>query len=112
MEELIPILAVVLGLLLRVAIPIAVTLTFIKVLKWFDQRWQREADLKGISAARARNIGCWDINNCPEEQRAECKAYANPDKPCWQVFRETDGRLQERCIGCDIFKHAPAPVTT
>lgn len=111
MDELISILAVALGVMLRVAIPLAVTFTFIKVLKWLDERWQREADLKGLTAAQARNIGCWDVNNCSNEQRAGCQAYANPDKPCWQVFREKDGRLQERCIGCDIFKHAPAPVT-
>jgi hypothetical protein len=28
------------------------------------------------------------------------------------VFRNRDGRLQERCIGCDVFRHSPVPVTT
>ena len=111
MDELITTLVVVLGVLLRVAIPIAVTFTFIRLLKWLDERWQQEADLKSTTAVKAGNIGCWDVNNCSEELRAGCQAYANPETPCWQVFREKDGRLQERCIGCDIFKHAPVPVT-
>ena len=111
MDELITTVAIVLGVVLRVAIPLAVTFTFIRLLKWLDERWQQEADLKSTTAVKAGNIGCWDVNNCSEKQRTGCRAYANPDKPCWQVFREKDGRLQERCIGCDIFKHAPVPVT-
>jgi hypothetical protein len=112
MDELTTILALILGVLLRVAIPLAVTFAFIKLLKRLDERWKREADLKGVEMVKVGNIGCWDINNCSEELRTGCQAYANPDKPCWQIFRGKDGRLQERCIGCDIFKHAPLPVTT
>ena len=110
MEEMITILTMIIGVLLRVAIPIAVTLTFIKLLKWLDERWQHEAE-EGATLVKVGNVGCWDVNNCSAEQRVGCQAYANPDKPCWQVFREKDGRLQERCIGCDIFKHTPVPVT-
>jgi hypothetical protein len=111
MEWLTTVPAMILLVLLRVAIPIAVTLTFIKVLKWLDERWKQESDLEGAEIAQVGNVSCWEINECPAEQRAACKAYNNPDKPCWQVFREKNGRLQERCIGCDIFRHAPVPVT-
>lgn len=103
--------AMILLVLLRVAIPIAVTLIFIKLLKWLDERWKKEAGLEGAKVVQVGNVGCWEINECPAEQRAACKAFNNPDKPCWQVFREKNGRLQERCIGCDVFRHAPVPVT-
>ena len=112
MDELITVFAMILGVLLRIAIPIAATILLITVLKWLDERWKREADVESTAAVKVGNVGCWDINNCSAEQRARCQAYANPDKPCWQVFREKDGRLQERCIGCDIFRQAPEPVTT
>jgi hypothetical protein len=102
--------AVFLLLVLRVAIPIAVTIAFIGLLKWLDERWKKEADVEGGQLVKVGNVGCWEINNCPEEMRAGCKAYNNPDTPCWQVFRDKDGRLRERCIGCDIFIQAPAPV--
>jgi len=111
MDGLTTVFTIVLGILLRVAIPIAATLLLIIVFKWLDERWQREAGSDGVAIVQPGNLGCWETNKCPEEQRAGCQAYANPDKPCWQVFREKDGRLQERCIGCDIFKHAPVPIT-
>jgi hypothetical protein len=103
--------AVLLLLLLRVVVPIAVTITFIRLLKWLDDRWKQEADVETSQLVKVGNVGCWEINNCPQENRASCKAYNNPDIPCWQVFREKNGRLQERCIGCDIFRQAPAPVS-
>jgi hypothetical protein len=102
-------LAMILGLLLRVAIPIAATILLIIVLKWVDERWKREADLEGKEVFQARNIGCWEIKNCSAEQIAKCRAYANPDMPCWQIFREKNGRLQERCKDCDVFRHSPIP---
>ena len=111
MEGLTTVSAVILLILLRVAIPIAVTILFIKLLKWLDERWKQDADVENAKAIQVGNIGCWEVNKCPAEQRARCKAYNNPDKPCWQVLREQNGRLQERCIGCDVFQHAPMPLT-
>ena len=111
MEWLTTVSAMVLLMLLRVAIPIAVTLTFIKLLKWLDERWKEESDFGDARVSQFRNANCWEINGCPAAQRAKCKAYNNPDKPCWQVFREKNGRLQEHCIGCEVFRHAPVPVT-
>lgn len=111
MEWLTTVSAIVLLVLLRVALPIAVTIAFILVFRWLDERWKKEADLADSKLVQVGNIGCWDINKCPEEQRAKCTAYINPNKPCWQVFRDKNGRLQERCIGCDIFRHAPVPLT-
>jgi len=111
MEWLPTTLAIFLGILIRVAVPLIVTFLFVFFLKRLDERWKRESDLDG-QLVKAGNVGCWDINKCPQEKRAACKAFQNPDTPCWQVFREKNGRLQERCIGCDVFRHAPVPVTT
>lgn len=111
MEWLTTVSAIILLVLLRVVLPVAVTITIIYVFKRLDERWKREADLVNADFVKVGNIGCWEINQCPTEQRASCKAYNNPDKPCWQVFRDKNGRLQERCIGCDIFHQAPVPLT-
>jgi hypothetical protein len=104
--------AMILGILLRVAVPVLVTLLFITLLKWLDERWKQEADPGAEQLVKVGNVGCWEINNCPKEKLAECKAYQNSNTPCWQVFRKKNGRLQERCIGCEVFRHAPMPVTT
>lgn len=111
MEWLTTTFGVILLLLLRVAIPIAVTIAIISLLKWLDERWKKEAVDEGSQIVKVGNFGCWELNNCPAENREGCKAYNNPDQPCWQVFRNKNGRLQERCIGCDIFRQAPAPLT-
>lgn len=112
MDWLTTVFTMIIGILLRVVIPIAATILVITILKWLDDRWKKEADLVGAAEVKVGNVGCWDIMNCSAEKRQQCLAYASPDKPCWQVFRKTDGQLQERCIGCDIFKHAPVPVAT
>jgi hypothetical protein len=102
--------AIILLIFLRVAVPIAITVIFIKLLKWLDERWKKEADLDGSQAVQIGNIGCWDINKCPAKLREECRAFNDPDKPCWQIFRDKNGRLQEKCIGCYVFRHSPTPV--
>ena len=110
MDWLTTVFTMIIGILLRVIIPVAVTVLIIAILKRLDERWKREADQGGPTVVKVGNIGCWDINNCPLKNREQCLAFAHPDKPCWQVFREEGGRLQEQCIGCDVFKHAPVPV--
>lgn len=111
MEWLPTTLAMILGILLRIAVPILVTILFVFLLKKLDERWKAESDLGDGVPLKPGNVGCWEINKCPEAMRAKCKAYQNQDVPCWQVFRNENGRLKERCIGCDVFRHAPVPVT-
>jgi hypothetical protein len=102
--------SVILLFLVRVLIPIAITIAFIGLLKWLDERWKKEADIEENQILKVGNVGCWEFNQCPDDQRSGCKAFQNPDQPCWQVFRDRNGRLQERCIGCDIFRQAPVPI--
>jgi hypothetical protein len=108
MDGLMSILAVLLGLLVRFGIPILATLLIVLWLRQLDEKWKEQA-VTGIGL-RARNPGCWKINNCPPERRSKCPAYANPETPCWQVFRAEDGQLLDTCIGCEIFRGAPVPV--
>jgi len=99
---------IVAGLLLRFGVPILVTAILIFGLMKLDKRWQVEA-AKQLARVGIRNIGCWEINNCPEDNRANCKAYQQPELPCWQVFREASGVLREKCLGCKVFQEAPLP---
>ena len=112
MYEQYEILSFLIGLLIRFGIPIIITAVVILLLKQLDKQWQSEAESSQakLATAKAKNIGCWDINKCPPELRAKCNAYAHPDTPCWQVFRESSGQLQEKCLLCKVFKKAPIPV--
>jgi hypothetical protein len=112
MEWLTSTFAVILGLLLRLAVPILFTILVGLFLKLLDERWKKDRGGIQVLSGLAKNIGCWEINQCPEEQRAGCTAFTHPDVPCWQVFRTGDGRLQERCLACEIFRRSPVPVTS
>jgi hypothetical protein len=113
MENLIAIVALLGGLLLRIGVPLGITLGLVYLFTRLDTRWQKEAarkgEVRGAGASLARNIGCWKINGCPEEKRQSCKAYSQPESPCWQVYRQADGSLQGNCLGCKVFKEAPLP---
>jgi hypothetical protein len=103
-----------LGVIIRIAVPVFITAVLIGLFSRLDAHWKAEAE-KGASTHKtslvyARNTGCWDIHNCPDDKKKKCRAYQNPDTPCWQVFRSREGLLKESCLNCQVFKDAPLPV--
>lgn len=108
METITAILAVLAGLALRLVIPIAITAVAIYFLRRLDIRWKAEAE-KQLLLPVVEKPKCWEINGCSAEKRATCKGYQS-NQPCWQAFRENNGYLQDRCLGCDVFRKAPVPV--
>jgi hypothetical protein len=105
-------LAVVMGLTLRFGIPLLLTAAAAWGLRTLDRRWQLQAEHRrpsplGLGAA-ASEVRCWETSDCPAEKREGCPAYARPETPCWQVFRELNGFLPKDCLGCDVFLNAPA----
>lgn len=101
----------VLGLLFRLAVPVCITAVIVWVLKKLDAHWQAESKQEvSLLSSSVKNPGCWNVHNCSEEKRAGCNAFAHPETPCWQVFRERNGQLQENCLGCHIFKEALVPI--
>lgn len=105
METITAFLALSLGLVLRLALPIAVTLVLVYLLRRLDARWQLQAELQPVTIQKPE---CWKINGCSAEQRQECVAFSTP-LPCWQVFRLPNGYLREECISCKVFIDAPIP---
>lgn len=105
------ILSVAVGIVVRFGVPISLTALAIFLLRKLDTQWQQDAESKGLVQVRAKNSGCWNAKNCPEEKRSKCKAFSNQDIPCWHQFRDNDGRLLEKCLGCDVFVQAPVPAT-
>ena len=112
MEAINPYLTVLFGTVLRLGLPILLTGVLIFLLSRLDKSWTSQALHDGAvpASAFARNIGCWDINNCTQEQKEHCEAFAHPEVPCWQHFRSSSGDLRDGCLGCEIFRKAPIPV--
>lgn len=105
METLISLLAILTGLLLRLAIPIAGTIIAVYLLRKLDAQWQAEAQLPPVPAPKTE---CWKIKGCSPAQQKNCPAASSP-LTCWQVFRQPNGYLREECISCKVFVDAPAP---
>jgi len=105
METAISLLAVIAGLLIRLALPILGTGILIYCLRKLDVYWQKEAQLTPVPAQK---IECWKIKGCSPEQEKICIAAAS-SLPCWQVFRLPNGYLREKCISCEVFTRAPIP---
>ena len=103
METITTSLALCVGLFIRLAIPIAITVVLIYFLRKLDSRWQEEAQFQPLSLQKPE---CWKIMECPPEQQKNCIARTSP-LPCWQVFRSTNGYLREECLTCKVFHEAP-----
>ncbi len=118
--------AVLAGFLLRLAIPVGITTLLAWLLRRLDARWQREAEQQrmrnialtsvpspqiwGEEGKGGEGLRCWQVRNCPLALRDVCPAYAHPEIPCWQAFRNGGGQLKEECLDCDIFRQAPVPL--
>jgi hypothetical protein len=104
METITSLLAILAGLLVRLAIPVAITAVLIILLRKLDARWQAEAQLPVL----VEKPECWKIKGCPPEQVKNCVGASSP-LPCWQAFRLPNGYLRDECLSCKVFLDAPMP---
>jgi hypothetical protein len=113
MEE---ILAITGMFLLRLGVPLAITLAVGYALRRLDARWEAEALTQWeheevpaeLKALKRPEQPCWEEKGCTEAQRAECPACKGWDIPCWVAHLRATGRLPARCHNCGRF--APSPV--
>jgi hypothetical protein len=110
MDSIYAYLMVAAGILVRLGIPVALTILLVEILRRLDDHWQQEGEAS--TPVLAVNTRCWEIHNCSSENRASCQAYTHPETPCWQVFRNREGLLREECLGCQVFEKAPVPATS
>ena len=99
--------AVLIGILLRLIVPIALTAIVVVLLHRLDVRWQVEAEnelkLRVQSVAPCFKEGELYINDLNA-------VNAESVKPCWQARRLSNGKLREQCLDCEVFREAPMPV--
>jgi hypothetical protein len=104
--------AVLIGLLLRLGVPILVMIGFIYILRRMDAHWQEEAQHKMETAhVSFSQAPCWEVRGCTPETRQRCAGFMHSEIPCWQQFRSSNGLLKEGCLDCLVFLNASEPVT-
>jgi hypothetical protein len=111
MEETVAVLAL---FLLRIAVPLLVTLAIAYALRRLDVKWQTEAQTQWTAAElSAEQIAelkalkperpCWEVKGCSEEMRAKCPACGPLDIPCWVARLRASGHLPSTCPNCEMF---------
>lgn len=98
------------GIGVRLAVPLGITIVLVALLRRLDARWQAEAEQAQAQLAQAPVTPCWEAKGCSPEQRATCPAFRQNNIACWQVKRLTTGRLPDLCLECAVFRNAPAVV--
>jgi hypothetical protein len=96
-----------LGLSVRILLPVGLTVLAVALLRRLDRRWQK--DVLALPVIDRPAKPCWEVRGCPAESKRACPAAAAPQIPCWQFFRNKDGIMKEDCLTCDVFRQAPAP---
>jgi hypothetical protein len=116
---------------LRLGIPLLVTLGIAYALSRLDARWQRETEeqadeRRSLPSERTRpgwprveipfsaserpapltataGPPCWSLKGCTEALKATCAACHQTDKPCWVARTMAEGQQPAECKGCNIY---------
>lgn len=99
--------ALLLGVFVRLGLPLLATLLVVFMLRKLDVRWQKEAESERGMLVRDADP-CWKEQGLALEEIV-ARAAAS-EKPCWQVHRLSNGYLREACLDCEVFINAPAPM--
>ena len=110
MDEFLVTVFLVSGILLRIAIPIGITIGASVLLRRLDKKWRDEADQQNKNLPSLVNIWlenpCWETNECEETRRETCDAYQQESLPCWEVF-QNNGHFQKQCKNCSYLEDLP-----
>lgn len=108
---------------LRCVAPILLMMTIGYGMKRLVRHWEREeaaqaqkvAARPAIQLAMAASerpsksaIPCWILNNCDEQTRRDCPAFASPSLACWMARLRADGQVPAKCAGCAQYTGVPA----
>ena len=99
--------AILLGLVLRLALPITFTAIAIYFLRKLDAHWQEEAEKELNQPAEQEQS--WNLKDCPIEKKS-VNPVLSSHLPCWQFHRLPSGYLNEECLACAVFRNAPPRV--
>jgi len=103
MQTLNPTLVILIGLALRVMVPVALTVLIVYSLGKLDARWQAEAKAEEKALA-VDEMPC--VKGLSLDQVKSHLLLS--EQPCWQAQRSHSGYLNEACLDCEIFLKAPA----
>ncbi len=112
LSTLIDTLVVLFMFVLRIGVPIAITLL---VGRWLEKklapREEEQMETKSVYTTRVTRSGgkiiqihCWDLKRCERAKLAQCAAHQRPDLPCWLALQANGDKLRAECFSCALYK--------
>lgn len=47
-------------------------------------------------------VPCWELKDCPEDEKVQCSAYEDRTTPCWEVANSTCAEAN-KCYECPTY---------
>ncbi len=106
MSELLEALVVLVMFVIRIGVPIAVTLAFGY---WLEKKLRPREEPAAVRVHPLRAYSptgshCWDARHCASTQRALCAATRHPELPCWLALQVEGIKVREQCFTCAFYK--------
>lgn len=116
---------------LRLGVPLLITVAIGYGLSRLDAKWQIEAEAEQMAqqeeirprqrpAKRSAVVQvptleqtyvrdhagrpCWGLKDCADAVLDAISACERGDTPCWEARRLKEGRLPEKCATCEVYK--------
>ncbi len=105
---------------LRCIVPIALMFAIGYGMKRLVRHWENEETTRSresiplvvVAGAPTQpasaKIPCWVLNNCDEQTRRACPAFASPSLACWVVRLRAEGQTPAKCAGCSLYTGSPS----
>jgi hypothetical protein len=108
-QDLIDGIMVILMFILRIGVPVALTLA---LGYWLEKKLRPpEVVEKELPQPRATKpdakiiqLHCWDVKRCDSTTRAQCAAVKHPELPCWLALQAEGLPVREECFTCALYK--------
>lgn len=102
-------LVIALMILIRIAIPILVTLALAYIYERISARWETgdvatKAPGDQSPQSAVLSLAETDCEACPIWERVLHAAEQRPGIPCWLALQLAEGHLHEECLSCQVFK--------
>ena len=107
---------------LRLGVPLAITVAVGYWLHRLDAKWQAEAQAQQeaflaqqedranpeIEILKVIKEPCWVTKGCPETIYKQCPAYRQPNIPCWMARFRVEEIIPSKCYQCTLFSRRQA----
>lgn len=111
LQDLIDGLTIIFMFVLRIGVPLAVTLAFGY---WLEKKLAPREEIQAPKeeqneprwsrSGKIIQMHCWDLKRCEPATRAHCAAFKHPDLPCWLALQVEGDKVQEACFTCALYK--------